>query len=66
MMPRDSLIAWTIAICAAMMLASGSASAMPSMAAMCSGSSAELPGSTGEPDCDKTCHAGCQRRRGKA
>lgn len=66
LMPRDSLIAWVIATCAGMMLAAGSASAAPLMAALCNGGSAELPGGTGDPDCEKACHAGCQRRRGKA
>ena len=65
-MPRDSLTAWLIALPAAMMLAAGSASAMPLTAALCNGGTAELPGKTGKADCDKACHAGCQRRRGKA
>jgi hypothetical protein len=64
-MPRDSLTAWLIALPAAMMLAAGSASAMPLMAALCTGGTAELPGKTQKSDCDKACHAGCQRRRGK-
>jgi len=64
-MLRDSLAAWAIATSAAMMLAGGSASAMPAMTALCNGGSAELPRKTGKSDCDKACHAGCQRRRGK-
>ena len=64
-MPRDSLPAWMLALCAAMMLAAGSASAMPVMAVLCNGGSAELPGNGDRQDCDKACHAGCQRRRGK-
>lgn len=65
-MPRDSLIAWLVALPAALMLATGSASAMPLMATLCNGGSAELPGKTQKSDCDKACHAGCQRRRGKS
>ena len=64
-MPRDSLTAWLIALPAALMLATGSASAMPLMAALCNGGTAELPGKSQKSDCDKACHAGCQRRRGK-
>jgi hypothetical protein len=65
-MPRDSLVAWLIALPAALMLAVGSAAAMPLMAALCNGGSAELPGSPNKQNCDKACHAGCQRRRGKS
>jgi hypothetical protein len=65
-MLRDSLTAWVIALPAAMMLAAGSVSAMPLMAALCNGGSAQLPGQDGQQDCEKACHAGCQRRRGKA
>jgi hypothetical protein len=65
-MPRESLAAWLIALPAALMLAAGSASAMPLMAVLCNGGAAELPGQAGKVDCDKACHAGCQRRRGKA
>jgi hypothetical protein len=64
-MPRDSLGAWAVAICAATMLAAGSAGATPLMAGLCNGGSAELPGKQRNQDCDKACHAGCQRRRGK-
>jgi hypothetical protein len=63
-MPRDSLIAWLVALPAALMLAAGSVSAMPLTAILCNGGSAELPGGPDKPDCDKACHAGCQRRRG--
>jgi hypothetical protein len=65
-MPRDSLTAWLLALPAALMLAAGSAGAMPLTATLCNGGTAELPGQTQKPDCDKACHAGCQRRRGKA
>ena len=65
-MPRDSLIAWLIALPAALMLATGSAGAMPLMAALCNGGTASCPAEPGKADCDKACHAGCQRRRGKA
>ncbi len=64
-MLRDSLPAWMIALPAAMMLAAGSASAMPLIAGLCNGGIAELPGEGRKPDCDTACHAGCQRRRGK-
>jgi hypothetical protein len=59
-------LAWLPALFAAVMLASGSAWALPVRAALCSGGSAELPGRHPAKGCDQACHSGCQRRKGRA
>jgi hypothetical protein len=48
------------------MLASGSAAAAPMLVALCNGGVAEIPGQTPRRDCDKACHVGCTRRKGRA
>lgn len=65
-MMRDSAFAFLPALFAAVMLASGSASAMPLMAALCNGGSAELPGKAPRRDCDQACHVGCTRRKAQS
>ena len=65
MMP-DAPLAWLLSLFAAIMLASGSASAMPLMAALCIGGTTELPGKLPRRDCALACHAGCTRRKGRA
>lgn len=63
-MRRDTLLGWLPALIAAVMLAGGGASAAPApMAILCSGGSAEIPGQPMQRDCDKACHAGCERRK---
>ncbi len=63
---RESAFAFLPALVAAVMLASGSASAMPLMAALCNGGAAQLPGKAPRRDCDQACHVGCARRKAKA
>lgn len=63
---RDSALAFLPALFAVVMLMSGSASAMPLMAALCDGGAAELPGKAPRRDCDQACHVGCARRKAKA
>ncbi len=65
-MPRESAFAWLPALFAAVMLAGGSASAAPLMAALCNGGSAEIPGKAPRRDCDTACHANCTRRKARA
>jgi hypothetical protein len=63
---RASALAYLPALLAALMLVSGSASAMPLMAALCNGGAAALPGKAPRRDCDQACHVGCTRRKAKA
>ena len=65
-MMRDSAVAFLPALFAAVMLASGSAAAMPLMAALCNGGVAQLPGKAPRRDCDQACHFGCTRRKGQS
>lgn len=65
-MPRDNALFWLPALFAAVMLAGGSASAMPLTATLCNGGSAEIPGKPAPSDCDSACHAGCTRRKARA
>ncbi len=62
-MRRDNAFAALPALLAAVLLAGGSAAALPMTVALCSGGSSELPGKV--PGCDQACHAGCQRRKGR-
>lgn len=64
-MRRDTLLGWLPALIAATMLAGSGAEAAPtaSMVALCSGGSAEMPGKPLQRDCEKACHAGCERRK---
>ncbi len=64
-MLREHALAWLPALVAAVMLAGGSATAMPMMGVLCNGGSAEIPGKAPRRDCDTACHAGCTRRRGR-
>jgi|GEM_PF-6871093 hypothetical protein len=60
---RDSACAFLPALFAAVMLAGGSAAALPMRATLCTGGIAESPGKAPAAGCDLACHAGCERRR---
>ncbi|WP_426163313.1 hypothetical protein [Sandarakinorhabdus sp. DWP1-3-1] len=65
-MGRDKPVAWLPALIAAVLMAGGSAAALPMTVALCSGGSTEAPGKLPGKACDQACHAGCQRRKGRA
>jgi hypothetical protein len=67
-MMRESPLGWLAALFAAVMLAGSGAGAVPAtatMATLCNGGSAKLPGQPGQPECDKACHAACGRRKAR-